>query len=220
MTAHGSVLVLRTGCLLSSWFWSSRWSRKLRLHRRRQQHMKALSPLAVADRDIRARTPATRRARVDSARSGDYMNASGPRPFSPPGTATPTAPHSTAESHEPPQSIRSHARSSPVRASSDEPSFTEFTRTSHNCFERPAKRRARSTARASEVGHSVTSPEHPRAPGARFFAASERSERDAPFHPCFGPGGSRRRAPRAEETLRRKRWLVKSFPPSHANDPV
>jgi len=50
--------------------------------------MKALGPLAVAERDIRARTAAPRRTRADRARSGDYTSASGPRPFSPPGKTT------------------------------------------------------------------------------------------------------------------------------------
>jgi len=45
--------------------------------------MKALDPLAVADRDILA----LRTARENSARSDDYTSASAPRPFSPPGTA-------------------------------------------------------------------------------------------------------------------------------------
>jgi len=43
--------------------------------------VKALTPLAVAERDILA----LRTARENRPHSGDYMNASGPRPFSPPG---------------------------------------------------------------------------------------------------------------------------------------
>jgi len=43
--------------------------------------MKALGPLAVAEQDILAHY-----VRSNRACSGDYMNASAPRPFSPPGT--------------------------------------------------------------------------------------------------------------------------------------
>jgi len=65
-----------------------------RRHRDRSRScaLKALDPLAVAERDIRA----LRTARADRARSDDYMNASGPRPFSPPGPPPHrhrTAPH-------------------------------------------------------------------------------------------------------------------------------
>ena len=50
--------------------------------------MKALGTLAVADRDILARTTAPPHTRSNRARSGDYASAASvPRPFSPPGTA-------------------------------------------------------------------------------------------------------------------------------------
>jgi len=43
-----------------------------RQHRYSQHEMKALGTLAVAERDILARTPAPRRTRENRARSGDY----------------------------------------------------------------------------------------------------------------------------------------------------
>jgi len=58
--------------------------------------MKALAPLAVAERDILA----LRTARENSARSDDHASASAPRPFSPPGPHR-TAPRPQTTSHLP-----------------------------------------------------------------------------------------------------------------------
>jgi hypothetical protein len=43
--------------------------------------MKALGPLAVAERDILAQSPAPRRTRENKAHSGDYNKRQRPSPF-------------------------------------------------------------------------------------------------------------------------------------------
>jgi len=63
--------------------------------------MKALDALAVAERDFRA----LRTARADSCPLSDYSKRERASPFQ--SSRDSTAPHNTADGHEPPQPIRS-----------------------------------------------------------------------------------------------------------------
>jgi hypothetical protein len=103
-----------------------------------QWQLKALGPLAVAERDIRARSPAQHSTRADRARSGDSPAARARLALSVRQDSTTTAPQPprTAQRRDgltPPQPLAvlaSLRSSSTVRASSDEPSLAPLTKTS------------------------------------------------------------------------------------------